>query len=462
MKSKSFVRSAQSFSQSQRYLAGGVSSMLRASSKPLPLFFRSGSGSRITDLDGNRYIDYGLAWGPLILGHSHPAVLKAVRRQLGRFQLLGAQHELEIRVAKKICQMVPCAGLVAFSNTGSEAVQLALRLARAFTKRQKFIKFEGHYHGWPDSVLLSYHPKRTSAQIRGPVPASEGQSEALLDDVFILPWNDIQELEATIQEHGEKIAAIVTEPILCNSHCLMPARGYLEGMRRLATQHGIALIFDEVITGFRVAPGGAQSLFGVTPDIATFGKAVAAGFPLSVVAGRKEIMQLIAERRVVHAGSFNGNPISLAAADAALKVLSANHGAPLKRIRKLGEALMTGIRSLAEEAGIPILINGVGAAFHVSFTTRNEMRNYLDTTDCDEQARDQFIESMLESGIYLLPDGRWYISGAHTEADIATTLEAVRKAFAGLKPPVRLHKMGHLETKVPRIKHRQWGVRRRR
>jgi glutamate-1-semialdehyde 2,1-aminomutase len=210
----------------------------------------------------------------------------------------------------------------------------------------------------------------------------------------------------------------------------MPQRGFLEKVRDLASSYGIVLIFDEVITGFRVAPGGAQGLLGVTPDLATFGKAVAAGFPLSVVAGKRDIMELIAQHRVVHSGTFNGNPLSLAAADATLQVLSARQGAVLVKIRKLGERLIEGIKTLANEAGIPILINGVGSAFHLSFTSRKEFRNYQDTLDCDLETRDHFLQAMLKSGIYLLPDGRWYLSAVHTEQDADITLEAVRRAFA--------------------------------
>jgi glutamate-1-semialdehyde 2,1-aminomutase len=427
------ARSAQLFEQSRRFLAGGVSSTLRASSKPLPLFFRSASGSKLTDADGNRYLDYTLAWGPTILGHSYPALLKAVRKQLGRFQLLGAQHELEICVARKIGGMVPCAELVAFSNTGSEAVQLALRLARAFTGRQKIIKFEGHYHGWPDNILVSYHPKPPTDGSYGPQLTSEGQQRCILKDVVVLPWNDLEQVERCFEQHPDEIAAIITEPILCNSSCLMPRLGYLEGLRGLARRYGAVLILDEVITGFRVAAGGAQELFGVVPDLATFGKAVAGGFPLSVVAGRRDIMGLIAQGRVVHAGTFNGNPISLAAAEVTLDVLSGRRGAVLARIRRNGEVLIDGIRRLAENAKIPILVNGVGSAFHLSFTCCEEMQNYRDSLDCDMQARDRFIEAMLEAGVYLLPDGRWYVSAAHSEADIGLTLGAVCKSFAKLK-----------------------------
>lgn len=407
--------------------------MMRAAAKPVPLFFQSASGVVLIDLDGHRYIDYTLGWGPLILGHSHPAVLRAVRSQLRKFQHLGAQHELEGQVAQIICHMVPSAELVAFSNTGTEAVQLALRLARASTGRQKFIKFEGHYHGWIDNVLLSYHPPARIESWGKGVPASEGQSLSGSEDVCILPWNDFDTLEQLVREQNHQIAAIITEPILCNSSCLMASGDYLQKMRQLADRFGIVLIFDEVITGFRVDAGGAQKLFGVTPGLTVLGKALGCGFPLSAVAGRKEIMDLIPQRRVVHAGTFNGNPISLAAAATTLGILSAQRGRVLKRIEKLGNHLKSEIARLAREAGIPCLINGVGSAFHLSFTSRSSMRNYRDTLDADSALRDRFIESMLGHGIYLIPDGRWYVSAAHTPAHVRTTLQAVEKSFKELR-----------------------------
>jgi glutamate-1-semialdehyde 2,1-aminomutase len=384
-------------------------------------------GSHVTDADGNSFIDYTLAWGPLILGHSHPEIVAAVRSQLEKFQLLGAQHELEISVAEKICQMVPCADLVAFSNTGTEAVQVALRLARTFTQRSKIIRFEGHYHGWLDNMLIGYRPSHLfgTQQDTGPRETGDGDD----GQICVLPWNDLRRLETTLNEQGREIAAIITEPILCNCNCLMPSPGYLEGMRELATTCGVILIFDEVITGFRVARGGAQELFHVTPDLAILGKAVAGGFPLSAVAGKREVMELIANRRLVHAGTFNGNPISLAAAQATLDVLDADSGAVLAGIRKAGESLMLGIRGLAKSAGIPILVSGVGGAFHLAFTARQKMSDYRDTMDSDLEARDRFLEAMLDAGIYLLPDGRWYVSAAHTGADVDATLRAVRKVF---------------------------------
>lgn len=424
-----FSRSSRMLTTTRKHLAGGVSSGMRAASKPMPLYFVSGLGPRLTDVDGNEYIDYTLAWGPLILGHSHPAVISAVENQLKKCQLLGAQNELESLVAEKLCGMIPCADLVVFNNTGSEAVQMAFRLARAFTGRQKIIRFEGHYHGWLDNVLVGYRPKGNSAAEKIRELPSEGMSKSALEEVFVLEWNDLDQVEATLREHGAEIAGIITEPILCNSHCLLPLPGYLEGLRELATRYGVVLIFDEVITGFRVAAGGAQSLFGVTPDVATFGKAVAAGFPLSVVAGRRDIMELIEEHRVVQAGTFNGNPISLAAAYAGLNILDIDGGAALKRAGMIGESLLEGIRRLAEEENIPVLINGLGSAFHLAFTQRRTMHSYRDTLDSDVQARDSFLEGMLRSGVYLLPDGRWYVSAVHTERDVQNTLGAVRDVF---------------------------------
>lgn len=410
---------------------------MRASAKPVPLFFQAADGVTLTDYDNHQYIDYALGWGPLILGHSHPAVTKAVRSQLERFQLLGAQHKLESQVARKICEMIPSAELVVFSNTGTEAVQVTLRLARAFTGRRKFIKFEGHYHGWFDNILLSYHPNGRDLRSHRPVPASEGQSLSGLRDVYILPWNDPQALDRAVKINHDDIAAIITEPILCNSSCLMPRPGYLAQMRDISKRYGIVLIFDEVITGFRVSPSGAQKAFGITPDLTILGKALAAGFPMSAVAGRREIMDLVPERRVIHAGTFNGNPISLAAAKAGMGVISAKNGAALKVMQGLGEKLISGIRTHAADSGISCLINGTGAAFHISFTSRKTMHGYRDTQDCDLETRDHFIQAMLEQGIYLIPDGRWYLSTAHTQAHVEATLDAVRKAFKkvqSLKP----------------------------
>jgi glutamate-1-semialdehyde 2,1-aminomutase len=320
---------------------------------------------------------------------------------------------------------VPSAERVIFSNTGTEAVQVALRLARTFTGRRKIIRFEGHYHGWMDNILPGYRPAPNSSLPRA------GENGLAMGETLTLPWNDLPAVEAALQAQGQEIAALITEPILCNSHCLMPAPDYLQGLRALATKHGVVLIFDEVITGFRVSLGGAQLLYGVTPDLTTMGKAVAGGFPLSVVGGQQEIMDLVAQQKVGHAGTFNGNPIVLAAAHATLETLQADNCAALTRLRTNGERLMQGIAKSAQAAGVPILINGIGSCFHVAFSPRHAMVNYRDTLDSDLAARDEFLLALLRTGIYLMPDGRWYISAAHTEDDITHTLEMVQKVFYG-------------------------------
>jgi glutamate-1-semialdehyde 2,1-aminomutase len=425
-----YPTSIQFLSESKRYLANGVSSGMRAAAKPLPLYFASGSGSHLLDVDGNNYIDYTLAWGPLILGHSHPAITAAVGAQLKLGQTFGAQHELEVLVAKKLCGIVPCADRVIFSNTGTEAVQIAFRLARASTGRSKILRFEGHYHGWLDDVLLGYRPDPSGTKAALP---SDRKGRDLQNEIVVAGWNDLPRLETILQQQADEIAAIMTEPILCNCGCLLPSSGYLQGLRDLATRYGVVLIFDEVITGLRVPGGSAQAFYGVTPDLATFGKAVAGGFPLSVVAGNAEMMSLIEQGKVPHAGTFNGNPISLAAAHATLSVLETDQWAPFKAIDRIGNSLIEGIKQSAAVAGIPVLVNGIGASFSLAFTTRREMSNYWHTLDADVSARDLFIEAMLSAGIYLLPDGRWYVSLAHTEADVRQTLDCVNRVFAAHK-----------------------------
>ena len=428
-----FSGSAERFARSRRFLAGGVSSGLRATAKPLPLFFASGSGSKLVDVDGNSFIDYTLAWGPLILGHCDARLTSALSLQLGTLQQVGAQHDLEWQVAERICRLVPCADKVIFSNTGTEAVQSAIRLARAYTGRTRIIRFAGHYHGWADNALIGYRPQPNESNASQLALPSAGVNPSSLEEVIVLPWNDMGSVEHALLEYGEHIACIMTEPILCNSSCLMPAPGYLEGLRKLADRFGVLLIFDEVITGFRVALGGAQELMGVTPDLATFAKAIAGGLPLSAVAGKQKIMQLIEQRKVVHAGTYNGNAISLAAAHLVLAVLEGNNGEALKSIRQRGERLMTGIREAAEEARIPVLLNGVGAVFHLSFTRESEMRSYSDTLKINAVMRDRFIQLMLDAGVYLLPDGRWYVSAAHTDVDVDATLRIVAKVFNQLE-----------------------------
>jgi glutamate-1-semialdehyde 2,1-aminomutase len=403
---------------------------------PVPLYFANGKGARLTDVDGNEYIDYVLAWGPMILGYSHPKIVEALRQQAERPSCLGAQHETEIAVAERIQQMVPCAQQVAFTSSGSEAVQLAFRLARAFTNRPLILKFEGHYHGWMDSALISYHPENREAlgPLESPRPllGSNGQVANVTENVLVAPWNHIDILEDLFARHGDRIAAVIMEAVLCNSGCILPQPGYLSGVRELCTRHGALLIFDEVITGFRIDVGGAQKHYGVIPDLATFGKAVGGGVPLSVVAGHREIMKQMVGNGVVFGGTFNGNPISMAGANASLEELARDNGAALVRANGMGRKLKSGIESLAARHGAPVTVTGFGAASSLHFSQPTEYRDYRDTLDDDKKKLGRFLLLLLEEGVQLVPDGRMYVSAAHTDRDVRDTLSAMDRAFARL------------------------------
>lgn len=425
-------KSRQLLERAKDSLAGGVSSPFRAKAV-VPLYFSKGNGCHITDVDGNTYIDYALAWGPLILGHNNPRLCEVVAAAAAAgSHTIGAQHENEIEVSERIQRLVPCAERVAFATTGTEAVQLGLRLARAATGRNLILKFEGHYHGWMDSILISYHPSLEKA---GPeespvaVLPSRGQTPNSAKNVAIAAWNSIEAVEQTFSRLPGKIAAVIMEPVLCNSGCLIPEAGYLERVRKITQQNGALLIFDEVITGFRQTLGGAQQYYGVTPDLATFGKAIAGGVGLSAVAGRADIVELIVSGSVSFGGTLNGNPLAMAAARATLDELSQDSGAPLGRANQLGLQLMDGISARAEKQGMPMTVCGFGASFAVHFTKTKTLRNYRDTLKDDGEKLQRFLLLLLEQGIYSLPDGRFYISTAHTEEDIATTLQAVDHAL---------------------------------
>lgn len=421
-----YARSIAFFERARQVVAGGINSNVRAASRPVPLFYREGRGARLVDVDGNEYIDYCLGQGPLLLGHSHPRVLDAVRRQLERGQLYAGQHELEILVAEKLRQHIPCAELVRFSNSGSEAVHIALRVARAFTGRTKIIKFEGHYHGWFDNILVSVNPETLDHQ---PVRESRGQTESVLDEVIVLPWNDASRLQEVLATSAPHIAAVIMEPIMCNTGCILPESGYLEAVRDLCTRYGVLLIFDEIITGFRLGLGGAQAFFGVTPDLAVFGKALGSGFPISCLAGKQALMEGIANFSVVHAGTYNANPVSLAAAWATLEELEQNGETHYRTLFTLGEKLMRGIAEIAERKGRRVVIQGLGPMFHVAFTRRSRIRDAREYRDVETADYAAFAYRLQERGIRVIPRGIWYLSTAHTEDDIAQTLESVAAAL---------------------------------
>ena len=416
-------RSRQNLERAKRSLAGGVSSPFRVKA-PVPLYFRNGFGARLEDVDGNQYIDYCLAWGPMILGYRHPAIVEAMRRQAELPADYGAQHELEFEVSEQIQRLMPCAELVQFTSSGSEACQIAFRLARAFTGRNRILKFEGHYHGWMDGALVSYKP--SADQLGAPALGSRGQVPNSAENFAVTQWNDIDTLDRATAAGG--IAAVVMEPVLCNSGCILPRPGYLEQARRLCTERGILLIFDEVITGFRLSLGGAQEYYGVVPDLATFGKAVGGGAPLSGIAGRADILMQMYDG-VAFGGSFNGNPVSLASAHATLTELARDNGAALAHARRIGQRLIDGIPRMAR---IPVLVSGFGAAFAIHFTNRTELRDYRDTLADDTGLMSRFLYRALEQGLHIVPDGRMYVSAAHTDRDIDDTLTRLEVVFSDL------------------------------
>jgi glutamate-1-semialdehyde 2,1-aminomutase len=409
-------------------LAGGVSSGLRRSARPYPLYFSHGNGPTITDVDGNTYFDYTLGWGPNILGNAPPEIVEAVKSTVGRGLTFGAQHDLEYQVAELLTQIIPCADRVCFANSGTEIVQVALRLARAATGRQKFIKFEGHYHGWDDTVLLSYHPSADQLLGDAQQPIHEGVGQLPSENTVIAQWNDQESIRSAFAQHEGEISAIICEPLMCNNGCIAPADGFLEFLRSITEEKGALLIFDEVITGFRLGLTGAQGFYGVTPDLATYAKAVGAGTPLSVLAGRQRYMELIERGEVVHAGTLNGNLIALSAARASLTYLMRNDGDIYKTLFSRGEKLRDGIASLLRKHGHAVCVAGEGPVFHFAFTA-GQPQNYRDLLTADKQKYSDFVLALLDEGVLPLPDGRWYLSTSHTDADIEATLAAVERAI---------------------------------
>ncbi|TWD75336.1 glutamate-1-semialdehyde 2,1-aminomutase [Kribbella amoyensis] len=431
---RNLTNAAALFGSARKVIAGGVSSDARRSAGT-PLYVDHAAGSRLWDVDGNSYLDYVLGQGPSVLGHCPPEVVGAVADQAGRGMSYAAQHRLEIEVAERLCSMVPSAELVRFNSVGSEAVHGALRLARGHTGRPKVLKFEGHYHGWFDPVLYSLHPaldQAGSADAPVPVPGTLGQPPSAEGDLVVVRWNDLDALKATMAEHRGELAAVIMEPILCNSGAILPSPGYLEGVRDLCDEHGTLLIFDEVITGFRVAPGGAQELLGVTPDLATFGKAMAGGMQASALVGRAAVMETIASGKVGHAGTFNSHPVAMAAANATLTILDEQRDALYGRLETNGRRLMAGLREAAAAAGIPLLVDGVGAAFQTYFTEATEVRDYRDFAGIDRALAARFHAELQDRGVNIVPRGLWLLSTAHTEDDIEETLRAVTAALAAL------------------------------
>lgn len=427
----SFDKSAATIKHNSQWMSGGVNSNFRLNISPTPLVFERGEGPYLYDIDGNKLIDYYLGMGPMILGHNPAALTQAVKTQIESGILFAGQTAVEAEAARLVCELVPCAERMRFGSSGSEVDQAALRVARAATGRKKIIKFEGHYHGWFDNVLWSTAPSLDAAgpyEAPNAIAGSKGQLEDTADTIVVLPWNDLDLLAKRLAQ-GD-IAAVIMEAAMCNAGAVHPAAGYLEGVREACTRHGTILIFDEVITGFRLAPGGAQERFNVTPDLATFGKAIANGFPVAAIAGRADLLDLFSTGGVVHGGTYNSQPIAMAATVATLKALQPSL---YQTIDKTGTRLMTGMRDIFAREGVKAVVEGFPQVFHVAFGLEEPARSYRDLARMNKPAYIAFTTALLQRGVRALERGAWFMSVEHDDAVVDRTLNAVEDAARQLK-----------------------------
>jgi glutamate-1-semialdehyde 2,1-aminomutase len=413
------TRSAALHARAARRLPGGVDSNIRLDAPSI--FFDRGEGAWLFDVDGNDYVDYLLGQGPAFLGHAPIRVVLAVEEACRRGMVYGAQHPLEIEAADRFCAQLGWPEMVRFGSTGTEMVQAALRLARAATGRRRFVRFEGHYHGWLDNVLLAPQPGEA-------VPASAGQPPAALADSILLPWNDEDAVADALERHGDDVCAVLMEPVMLNAGAIAPRPGFLVRVAELCRRHGALFVLDEVITGFRLGPAGAAGLYGVTPDLAVYGKAMAAGWPVAALAGRSELMERFGTRNVNHSGTFNGNVMAAAATLATLDSLSDDP--PYERIEAIGTELIDGLRGLAAEASVPLHVQGFPAAFHVSFGDGAEVVDLRSLQRLDAERYRKLAQRLVDAGVWVAARGIWYLSAAHGRRELEVTLERAAVAFA--------------------------------
>ena len=429
-------RSGELFASASKIVPGGAGSSARTVKfgwKPYPPFIASGTGSRMTDVDGNEYVDYLLGLGPMILGHRHPVVTEAVMKAISTHgSCPGLPYELEMEAAAKVVDAVPGIEMVRFSNSGSEAAGTAVRLARAYTGRRLVIRFEGHYHGWQDTVYWSNHVDPAAAGPKNaprPVAAGPGVALELADTLIVLTWNDPDSFRRVMAERGHEVAAVITEAVVFNSGCIMPEPGYLELLREETEKAGALLIFDEVITGFRFCRGGAQEWFGVTPDLTTLAKGLGGGFPVAAIGGSMDVMGMIADGRYSHSGTYNANVVACAAVSATMDLLA--EPGLFERARARGDRLADGLRKLAAAAGLPVRVTGLGTVFQVWFTER-PVRDWRDAEAYpDEERFTRWYQEMFLRGVLFHPSQyeNLFVSLVHTDADIDRTLAAARDAF---------------------------------
>lgn len=421
------TRNEDLFVRAQKTIPGGVNSPVRAfrSVGGAPRFFTRGAGAHVWDADGKRYIDYVGSWGPLILGHADPDTVRAVQAAAANGLSFGAPTEGEIELAELLVERVPSMALVRLVSSGTEATMSAIRLARGFTGRDMLVKFEGCYHGHADSLLV----KAGSGMLTFGNPSSSGVPADLAQHTLVLDYNDAQQLRDAFAKHGDKIACVIVEPVAGNMNLIAPKPEFLKAMRELCTQYGAVLIFDEVMTGFRVGPGSAQGLYGITPDLSTFGKVVGGGMPLGAFGGRRDIMEKIAPLGPVYqAGTLSGNPLSVAAGLATLKKIAAPGFYEALTART--SALVNGLAAAAKARGVTFSAQSVGGMFGVYFAA-TPPTSYAEVMASDKEAFNRFFHAMLEAGIYLAPSAfeAGFVSAAHTDADIAATLAAADTIF---------------------------------
>ncbi|MCL5041715.1 MAG: glutamate-1-semialdehyde 2,1-aminomutase [Gammaproteobacteria bacterium] len=424
-------RSEQLFAAAQQHIPGGVNSPVRAfkSVGGTPLFFKHAAGAYVTDEDDRQYVDYVGSWGPMILGHSHPDVLAAVRAQLEHGLSYGAPTELETVMANRVCELVPSMDMVRMVSSGTEATMSTIRLARGYTGRDSIIKFEGNYHGHSDSLLV----KAGSGALTLGVPNSPGVPADFAKHTLTLPYNDLAAVEKTLQDVGDQVACIIIEPVAGNMNCIPPVEGFLSGLRTLCDAHGVVLIFDEVMTGFRVALGGAQAYYGVNPDLTTFGKIIGGGMPVGCFGGKRAIMEHIAPLGPVYqAGTLSGNPLAMAAGITTLKLLS--QPGFHQRLSDYTSRMLSGLQERADAAGIPFTTSQAGGMFGLFFTEAKEVTTFDGVMACDVERFKRFFHAMLSGGVYLAPSAfeAGFTSIAHGDKELELTLNAAEQAFAQL------------------------------
>jgi len=419
------------FELAQRHIPGGVNSPVRAFAGVGgdPVFIDSAAGPYLFDPDGKRYIDYVGSWGPMILGHAHPEVIEAVSQVIRKGLSFGAPTELETRMADRVCELMPSIELVRMVSSGTEATMSAIRLARGFTGRDKIVKFEGCYHGHSDSLLV----KAGSGALTLGEPSSPGVPESLAEHTVTLSYNDLDQVRDAFAAAGDQIACVIVEPVAGNMNCILPEPGFLQGLREVCDEYGSVLIFDEVMTGFRVALGGAQSVYGVRPDLTTLGKVIGGGMPVGAFGGRRDIMQKIAPLGPVYqAGTLSGNPVAMTAGLKTLELIAMPGF--FDGVTTKVETLVKGMAETAGKAGIALTENHLGGMFGLFFTDQDQVTDFAGSMACDQERFRAFFHGMLERGVYLAPSAfeAGFVSAAHSDNDIAATLEAARASFAAI------------------------------